>query len=102
VRTAAISAGVTGRLCARVQGDGTVVERINVADVESLAQSLPIWQRVRSVLTSGPRTLSSLSDELGVNIDSLDRTVRRQSALFTRVSGHSGISRIALLESRVA
>ena len=78
--------------------DRTIVTSVDVRDVKELAESLPLWQRMKSALGPGPRTLVALANNLGVNVDTLDRTVRRKNALFTRVAGDDGITRIALLE----
>jgi hypothetical protein len=80
----------------------TVFSRINIADVHDLADSLPMWQRLQQALRTGPQTLARLAEDLGANVETLDRTVRRKSGLFTRVPSKDGISRIALLETRVA
>ena len=77
--------------------DRTTFTRVPVAGNDELAQSLPLWQRLRSALNTGPRTLASLADDLEANIDSLERTIRRKSGLFTRVPSKDGITRIALL-----
>jgi len=82
--------------------DRTVFSRVAVADVTELAESLPLWQRMKSALTRGPLTLARLADELGANVDTLDRTVRRKSGMFTRVSDEDGVTRIALVERRTA
>jgi hypothetical protein len=82
--------------------DRTVFERVTVADRQELAESLPLWQRMKSALSHGPLTLVRLADELGANVDTLDRTARRKSGLFTKVSGEDGIARIALVSSRSA
>jgi hypothetical protein len=82
--------------------DRTLLTSVNVADVQELAESLPLWQRMRSTLSQGPQTLAMLADALGANVETLDRTVRRKSGLFTRVPGGDGVTRIALVESRVA
>src|SRR5207247_1529081 len=60
-------------------GDRIDVTAVDVREVQKLAESLPIWQRLKSALTRGPRTLVSLAEELGANVDTLDRTVRRKS-----------------------
>lgn len=84
-------------------GPRVVFHRVNVNDVGELAESLPVWQRMRSALAHGPRTLASLADELGASVDTLDRTVRRKSGLFTRVSNTpDSITRIALVERRAS
>jgi len=83
-------------------GDRTWFAPVNVAEVNELAESLPLWQRMKTALCRGPQTLARLAEDLGASVDTLDRTVRRKTGLFTRVSGPDGVSRIALLESRVA
>jgi hypothetical protein len=84
-------------------GDHIDVTSVDVRDVQELAESLPTWQRLKSALTRGPRTLASLAEELGANVDTLDRTVRRKTELFTRVPNpDDGITRIALVERRTA
>jgi hypothetical protein len=83
-------------------GSSTTFKRVNVADVSELAEALPLWQRMQHRLRSGPMTLARLADELDANVDTLDRTVRRKSGVFTRVPGSDGISRIALLARQIA
>ena len=46
--------------------------------------------------------LADLADDLGANVDTLDKTVRRKTSLFTKVSGEDGITRIALVERRAS
>jgi hypothetical protein len=82
--------------------DATRIHRVNVADVNELAESLPVWQRMKHGLTHGPKTLAALAEELGEKLDTLDRTVRRKSGLFVRVPGEDGITRIALLDRRAS
>ena len=82
--------------------DRTTFSMVDVADNRDLAADLPLWQRMKHALSRGPQTLAKLADELGANVDTLDRTVRRKSAVFTRVANSDGITRIALLESRAA
>lgn len=78
------------------------IDPIAVADVSELAEGLPLWQRLQGALRRGPQTLATLADDLGASVDTLDRTVRRRSGLFTRVSGSDGIRRIALVERRAS
>lgn len=80
----------------------TVVSRCNLAAVQELAERLPIWQRMKTALTAGPKTLAALAADLGRTVDTLDRTVRRKNGLFVRLPGPDGISRIALLERKTA
>lgn len=83
------------------QSDRTSLQRVDVAQVDELAESLPIWQRLKRTLASGPRTLASLSEELGKPVDSIEKTVRRKSELFTKIS-RDGIAHIALVERRAS
>jgi hypothetical protein len=86
-------------------GETTSFTRVNVADINELAESLPLWQRVRAALTRArqPLTLAQLAEDLDANVDTLDKTVRRKSQLFTRViNTPDGIHRIALVERRTA
>lgn len=84
-------------------GERVTVRRIDPAGVEDLAEALPLWQRIKHAVQHQPLTLAALATELGANVESLDRTVRRKKQLFTRVTGADGIARVALLEGhRVA
>jgi hypothetical protein len=83
------------------QADRTILQRVDVSQVDELAESLPLWQRMKRTLRSGPRTLASLADELGAKVDTLDRTARRKSDVFTKVS-REGIAHLALVERRTA
>src|SRR5436190_1034283 len=38
-------------------GDRVHFERVDVASIDDLAESLPLWQRMRKALSSGPQTL---------------------------------------------
>lgn len=78
------------------------VSKIDVAGVEELAAQLPLWQRMKAAVAHTPQTFASLAEQLGANIETLERTVRRKTGLFTRVSGADGITRIALVERREA
>lgn len=80
----------------------TTFSRVDVAGNRDLAAELPLWMRMKHALSRGPQTLARLAEDLGANVETLDRTVRRKSAVFTRVPSPDGISRIALLESRAA
>lgn len=84
------------------ESERTTFSAVDVADNRDLAADLPLWQRMKHALTGGPQRLARLADELGANVDTLERTVRRKSALFTRVPSADGVTRIALLESRAA
>lgn len=79
----------------------TILRRVDVATVDELAEALPLWQRMKRTLTSGPRTLASLADELGAKVDTLDRTARRKSEVFTKIT-RDGIAHLALVERRAS
>lgn len=83
-------------------GDRITVTPSNVTNNAQLAEKLPLWARMKTALTRGPRTLSALAEELGANVDTLDRTVRRKNLLFTRTLSGDGIARIALVERRAS
>lgn len=81
----------------------TRIERVDVATVDELAAALPLWQRMKNALKDGPQTLASLAVDLGAPVDSIDKTVRRKSLLFTKVTNFDDhIARIALVENRRA
>jgi hypothetical protein len=83
--------------------DRTRISRVDLAGVADLAASLPLWQRIREVVRHGPQTLAAIASELGhANVDSLDRIVRRQKSVFTKVTSPDGIQRVALVDRRAS
>jgi hypothetical protein len=84
----------------------TTIQATNIQDTEQLAAKLPLTQRMRAALRRGPRTLASLSEELGASVDTLERYLRPRNgrpSMFTRiVSRDDGMHRIALVERRPA
>jgi hypothetical protein len=78
------------------------VRSVDLAGVEGLADKLTHTQRLRHALSSGPKTLATLAEELSANVESLDREVRRKKHVFARIPGADGVTRIALLERRSA
>lgn len=84
-------------------GDRTRFDPIAVADVQELAEALPLWMRMKQAVSHKPKTLVELAEELGATVDTLDRTVRRKSGLFTRVAKDAdGRTRIALVATGAA
>jgi hypothetical protein len=82
--------------------DQTLVTRANLADVDDLADKLPLWQRIAHVLKAGPQTVALLADELHAKPETISRIIRR-SDLFTKVTNTAdGIHRVALAERRTA
>ena len=81
----------------------TEITPTSIAVISALAEYAPLWQRMKDALTRGPLTLVDLAKELDAKVETLDRTVRRKSGLFTRVSAFKdGITRIALVERRAS
>lgn len=82
--------------------DRTLVTRTNLADVQEFAQKLPLWQRVMHLLKAHPPlTLAEIAEELDAKTDTVLKAVQRSKA-FTKVAGHDGVTRIALIERRSA
>lgn len=64
-----------------------------------MAHRLPLWQRIRGIVRSGPQTLAAIASELNHdNVESLDRVVRKHKDLFMKVAGSDGVTRVALVE----
>jgi hypothetical protein len=83
--------------------DHVSLEQTDIAEVPDLAESLPLWQRIKTVVKAGPQTLATIARELNHdNVESIDRIVRKHKKVFTKVSGSDGITRIALVERRAA
>ena len=83
--------------------DRTVLSRVDVRDVQDLAESLPLWQRIREAVRLGPQTIAAIANELNhPNVESIDRIVRRQKGVFTKITGPDGIHRVALVERRAS
>ena len=88
---------------ATFDGDRVSFRNTDIGAVDDFASSLPLWQRIVTVLKAGPQTLASIASELGhENVESLDRIVRKHKQLFQKVSGNDGIMRVALLDRRAA
>jgi hypothetical protein len=78
----------------------TAFDSRDVADVEELAQSLPLWQRMRAALKLGARTVPELARELEAKEDTISKAVRRHDKVFTRVVGPGGACKIGLVSRR--
>jgi hypothetical protein len=88
----------------RVTFDGprVYIEPADVAMIETLADSLPLWQRVRRELHAGPETIAALAGRLCVKPDSVEKAVKRRSDTFVRVMSDDGIYRFALVDRRAS
>lgn len=85
----------------------TAIQRIDVADVEEFAKSLPVWQRMRRALQSGPPlTIDALAEEIGAQPDHVRREAQRKQVrgarVFTEIDRGDGVKRVALLTDRAA
>lgn len=90
-------------LAVQFESERVYFRRVDVATIDEVAESLPLWQRIRALVKVGPQTLATIASELNHdNVESIDRIVRKHKALFTKVTGHDGITRIALVERRAS
>ena len=80
----------------------TAVRRVEAASVQSLAHTLPAWQRIKAALKSGPLTIPELAEEIGAREETTRRTVSRYDRLFTLIEGSNGPKRVALLKRRAS
>ena len=79
----------------------TTFTRVDPRDVDELAVSLPLWQRVASELRGGPQTYAQLAECLDAKVDSIEKATKRKTKVFTRVPGDAdGVYRLALVERR--
>lgn len=86
----------------RFEGERVSFTPTDVTAIDELVDSLPLWQRLKGTLRSGPMTIAAAADELGVKPDSIEKTIKRKTQLFTRIPGPDGIRRIALVERRAS
>ena len=80
----------------------TTFKHVNLATVEDLADRLPLWQRMASLLRNGALTMAEIAEELDAKPDTVKRTVDRTKRLFIRVPGSDGKIRIGLVERTAA
>lgn len=73
---------------------------LDVAAHRDLGQNLKVWERIASAVDGGAQTIASLSDDLGVDANTIVQAVRRKNGLFARFSGTDGIQRIGLISQQ--
>lgn len=78
------------------------VRPCNVADVQELAEGLPLWQRMRDEVKSGALTIAELANRLDAKADTVAVAAKRKPGVFQKVLGMDGIQRIGLAERRIA
>lgn len=81
--------------------DRITVTSANLAEVEGLAEKLPLAARIAHLVQQGPRSFAQIAEELGAKTDSVIKAVTRNRS-FTRINGADGITRIALVERRAS
>ena len=85
------------------EADRVVFVPIDATTIDEVASELPLWQRIRAVVRTGPMTLATIASEVGHdNVATIDRVVRKYKRLFTKVSSADGVTRVALVERRTA
>jgi hypothetical protein len=79
------------------------VRSVDLADVDGLADKLPLARRIAHVLQHGPLTLVQIAERLDAKVDSVTKAVNRAERTFTRLTNMpDGVHRIALVERRIA
>ena len=82
--------------------DQITVQPANLADVEGLAEKLPLSARIAHLVKDRPLSFAEVAAELDAKTDSVIKAVTRNTRTFTRIAGADGIARIALVERRTA
>ena len=87
-----------------VFGPGSVrIARADPASVASIASALPVWQRIKAAVSSGPLSFAEIAEETGIKEGTIRQTVnRKKNGMFTVIEGSNGLQKVALLETRRA
>jgi hypothetical protein len=65
----------------------TTITRSNLAGIPELAGSVPLRDRIRHLLASGPRSVHDIADRLDATADTISKTLRRaEGKHFTRLA----------------
>lgn len=67
------------------RGDRTLVEAIDLKDVEELAAGYPLLDRIKAAVSAAPMTVKAIADELGVPQSGVNATVGRHKSQFVKV-----------------
>ena len=81
--------------------DQIAVRNVDPATVDGLSQSLPLGLRMMQLLKGGPMTIAAIAEQLDAKGDTVKKAVQRSPSL-TKVLSADGITRIALVERRIA
>jgi hypothetical protein len=82
-------------------GDRIDVQPCDLAEVEGMAERLPLSARIAHLVKHRPLSFAQIAETLGAKTDSVTKAFNRSRA-FTRVQGTDGVLRIALATQRVA
>jgi hypothetical protein len=81
--------------------DVITVRSVNLANVDGLAERLPLPARMIHLLKRGPLTYAEIAEELDAKLDTVIKAANRGPS-FTKVSSKDGVTRIALMERQHA
>jgi hypothetical protein len=88
-------------LCYDVQftEDRVAFRRVDIETSNTLATSVPNWQRIKALLGRGPKTIAEIASTLDIKADSAEKALKRGTATFTRIDTYSDrVPRWGLLE----
>ena len=67
------------------RGERTIVEAIDLKDVEELAAGYPLLDRIKAAVSAAPMTVKAISDELGVPQSGINATLGRYKSQFQKL-----------------
>ena len=73
------------------RSERTLVEPINLKDVDELAAGFPLLDRMKELLKGGPMTAKAIAEELSVTVPQVQGTVGRYRSKFVKVGLKIGI-----------
>lgn len=74
------------------------VRKTDPAAMETVAGSVPLWQRIKSAVSRGPLSFAELAEETGQKEGSIRKSVERATRTFRVIEGANGLKKVALLE----
>lgn len=78
------------------------VRAVDLADVEGLAERLPLAARITHALAGGPLTYAAIAEVTGAKVDTVIKTISRGKGFIKLVNQPDGVHRIALAERRAS
>ena len=73
------------------RSERTLVEPINLKDVDELAAGFPLLDRMKELLKGGPMTAKAIAEELSVTVPQVQGTIGRYRSKFVKVGQKIGI-----------